>query len=155
MPILITDKIDSRVKNTYDAGVTIVEILAVVMIIAIVGMAGAWLHHQNSGSIMLRNCSLELLSAIQSARLPAGKLHYPTQLHVNLDDQSYYLSVSEPDYSALLEDTPSDLGQGSANHSSDILNLDLNKPRQLPEGVTFRQVRYITKNGTVALIFSG
>lgn len=118
------------------------------MIIAIAGMIGAWSFYQSNDSTMLRNGSRELLAAVQSARLPAGQLHYPCQLHINLDDQSYYLSIIEPDYSALLAEKTSDDDQDHTIKKGDILNLKLTARRQLKEGVAFGQVRYCPKNST-------
>jgi len=131
---------------------TIVEILAVVMIIAIAGMVGAWSFYQRSDSAMLRNGSRQLLAAVQSARLPAGELHYPSQLHINLEDQSYYITVSKPDYSAFLSDKTSNGDKSQTRFSGDILNLDLDKKWHLQDGITFKQVRYCPKNDTREIV---
>ena len=76
-------------------GFTLIEILLVVLIIAMASTWGAFSIYQGLDSTALRSGSLSLQRVGRYGRLVAGQMHRGCQLHVNLDEGTYWLSVQK------------------------------------------------------------
>jgi len=133
-------------------GFTLVEILLVVFLVAVASTWAAFSVYQGLDSTALRSGALSVQRAARFAQLLAGQKHQLCKLHINLDEDTYWLEVipaGKPVYKDKKEEPEQEVG---------ILEIEnvYKLKRKLPENVKFYLAQVEeekVKNGQVAIAF--
>ena len=115
-------------------GFTLIEILLVTVLIALASTIIGIRFFRNLDRTALRSAGQKLLHMARYAQLLAGQHQQPTELHINLDEGTYWLTTlpspsSDPEIDSSETDEPQ------------IVNNVYFKPAQLPDKLRFSRAQ--------------
>ena len=113
------------------SGFTLVEVLLVSAILVTVATLAAVALSGRLAGTALRTAAGDLLQTTRYAKLLAAQNHRPCLLHINLDDQTYHLSILDVDRP---------VGDNDAQLDPRVVHDAYTQPRQLHEKLRFARV---------------
>jgi len=133
-PILpMTDRaVDPMRKSGGAGGFTVLEVLVIMTLIALASTISALHIYRSLDSVSLYGAAKKLLYTVRYARLLAVENHQSCVLHIDLEENSYYLSVQKAGVPVENQDQPPP--------SLVVSNLYVS-PTRLPEQVRFEKVQ--------------
>ena len=115
-------------------GFTLIEILLVTVLIALAGAIIGIRFFRNLDRTALRSAGQKLLHMTRYAQLLAGQHQQPTELHINLDEGTYWLTyLPSPSSGPEIDSSKIDEPQ--------IVNNVYFKPAQLPDKLRFSRAQ--------------
>jgi Tfp pilus assembly protein FimT len=135
-------------RNGSHKGFTVLEILVIITIIALASTISALHIYSSLNSVSLYGAAKKMLYTARYARLLAVENHQPCTLHIDLDQNSYFLSFLEPGIPVAKQTESAD--------SQIVDNMYVN-PTVLPEEVQFQTIQVddtpTTQNGEILIQF--
>jgi len=115
-------------------GFTLIEILLVTVLIALAGTIIGVRFFRNLDRTALRSASQKLLHMTRYAQLLAGQHQQPTELHINLEEGTYWLTTLP-----LLSSDP-EIGSNETDEPQIVHNVFFS-PGQLPDKLRFTRAQ--------------
>jgi len=139
---------------TKGRGFTVVEILAVMVVIALGCSMGVFAVYQQLDSTSLHSAGYLLLHVVEYANLLARQMDRPCELHIDMDNRTFRLAVhARNNY----DDTT--LIEAGRQPGTVMIHNPYERARELPEKVHFSKIRVEdethTGKGQAVIIFRG
>lgn len=113
---------------------TLLETLLAVLIVALLATTVGYRYYRSADRTLLRSAGYRLLHVARYAHLTAAEKHHACTLHVNLSEQTYWLTARQ-------SGIPVDTNATTSPDEEQAARTLFAQPRKLPQGVRFKSVQ--------------